>query len=245
MHASIDAPRHPITYPGSPHAVSAGPAFPRWTLGPLAQGVRDGLQRTLVFPFQSRACHPFQVVGREHLESLSGPAIFIANHASHLDTPTVLRALPHPIRRRVAIAAAADYFYRDRRLGLAVSLAFNTFPLVRRGSAHASLAYCRELLEGGWSILIFPEGTRSTTGELQPFKNGVGLLATRLRAPVIPIGITGLDRVMPKGRRCPRPGPVSVRIGAPVALPSDLDPRAAAALLRATLVSVLEGANSA
>ena len=210
-----------------------------WALRPTARLPRRGLQAGLVFPLHDRVCHPFAVEGREHLESLATPALFIANHTSHLDTPTALRALPSAVRQRVAVAAAADYFYRDGRLGFAVSLLLNTFPFCRDGSPRASLERCARLVEGGWSILMYPEGSRSATGELQPFKCGIGLLARELRVPVVPLAIVGLDRVLPKGCRRPRPGPVTVRIGAPIVISPDADRRAAAAELRTALATLL------
>jgi long-chain acyl-CoA synthetase len=215
-----------------------------WALRRPSRGLRHGLQTGLVFPLHSRVCRPFHVEGAEHLRSLAGPALFVANHTSHLDTPTALRALPPRIRRRVAVAAAADYFYRDRRLGFAASLLLNTFPFCREGPIRGSLERCGELVGAGWSILIFPEGTRSTTGELQPFKGGVGLLARELGVPVVPLAIDGLDRVLPKGSGHPRPGPVTVRIGPPIAVSRAWDRRTAAALLEASVAGLLRPAQA-
>ena len=72
------------------------------------------------------------VRGREHLEGLEAPVLFVANHSSHMDTP-LLRALPWRWRRRTAVAAAADYFYGGALLAHAVSLAFGTVPVARDG----------------------------------------------------------------------------------------------------------------
>src|SRR5205814_5921179 len=120
------------------------------------------------------------------------------------------------IRRRTAVAAAADYFYRDPARGGAVSLLVNGFPFARAGFARAGLDACRELVAAGWSVLIYPEGTRSPTGELRPFKPGIGLLARDLQVPVVAIAVEGTRRVLPKGDRRPRPGPVTVRYGTPL-----------------------------
>ena len=212
-----------------------------WALQRPASWLRAVLQLGLVFPLHRRVCSPFRVVGAEHLDGLAGPVILIANHASHLDTPTVLRALPRRVRRRVAVAAAADYFYRDRRVGAAASLALNAFPFARAGAIRPSLAHCGALVEAGWSILVYPEGTRSTTGALQPFKGGIGLLARELGVPVVPIALDGPGRVLPKGVRFPQAGPVTVRIGRPILVPRDVDRHAVVADLQGALAELLVG----
>jgi long-chain acyl-CoA synthetase len=142
---------------------------------------------------------------------ISGPVLLIANHASHLDALTVLAALPPAVRRRTAVAAAADYFFERRPLATLVSLALGAFPFHRQGAVSTSLAQCGDLADAGWSLLIFPEGTRSPDGRLQPFKAGIGLLARELGLPVVPIYLAGLYAVLPKGRCWPRPGPVELK----------------------------------
>ena len=118
------------------------------------------------------------------------------------------------------MAAAEDYFFRRPFLAAATSLLINGFPFSREGSIRPSLHYCGRLLDRGWSILIYPEGTRSTSGEIGEFKSGTGLLAVELGVPVVPIRLAGLDRVMPKGASVPRPNKVQVRIGEPLSFAS-------------------------
>jgi 1-acyl-sn-glycerol-3-phosphate acyltransferase len=163
-----------------------------------------------------RHCEPFTIEGRAAIESFKGPALIIANHSSHFDTPAALSALPERIRSRTAVAAAADRFYLRTKRGWWYSLFFNTFPIERHGGGAATLEYPISLLQRGWSVLIYPEGTRSTTGQLGNFHHGVALMAMRANVPVIPIYTEGLRDVMPKGQRTPRPAAVHVRIGAPV-----------------------------
>ena len=74
-----------------------------------------------------------RATGREKLAGLKGPVILVANHASHMDTPVILAALPWRLRKKTAVAAAADYFYKNRLVAAAVSLVFNTVPIERRG----------------------------------------------------------------------------------------------------------------
>jgi 1-acyl-sn-glycerol-3-phosphate acyltransferase len=163
-----------------------------------------------------RYCTPFTVRGRDRLRGMRGPALIMVNHTSHFDTVVAFHVLPEHVRSRTAVAAAADRFYRRSKRGWWFSLFYNAFPIDRRGGGANTLAYPRSLLERGWSVLIYPEGTRSTTGEMGAFHHGVSMLALQARVPVIPIHTQGLPDVMPKGQRTPMPAPVRVQIGAPV-----------------------------
>lgn len=215
------------------------PSFPMWPRHPAARIGRSLLQGSLVFLLHRVAARPFLVDGREHVDGLGGPVLLIANHTSHLDTPSILRALPRSLRVRTAIAAAADYFYRSRWLGAVATLALGTFPFSREGGVRASLERCGELADDGWSVLIYPEGTRSTTGALASFRSGIGLLAAELDIPVVPIGVSGTHAVWPKGSRRPRPGPVSVRIGEPIRVATDTDRTEIVARLEQAVASLL------
>ncbi len=223
-------------------AMVPSPAVPiaTWPLSRQARIVRIALLRALVFPVHGMVCRPFTVEGREHLQDLTLPALFVANHGSHLDTPSILRALPARIRRRTAVAAAADYFYRSRPAGFALSLALNAFPFSREGTVRASLSHCGKLVEDGWSLLIYPEGTRSCTGEMLPFKSGIGLLATELQIPIVPIAVEGTCAILPKGSRWPRPGPVAVKIGTPIHFEQGTSRTGAAAQLQDAVTSLLQ-----
>jgi long-chain acyl-CoA synthetase len=189
------------------------PAWPRWQ-GWVA--IRALLQRAFLFPVHTLIARPFRVEGQARLEGVTPPLLLIANHASHADTPSVLRALPPRVRRRTAVAAAADYFYAGRGRGAAMSLLLGTFPFSREGAVRASLEHCGTLADAGWSVLIYPEGTRSLTGSVGPFRSGIGLLAEQLGVPVVPVGILGTYGVLPKGSTRPRRHAVTVRFGAPL-----------------------------
>lgn len=223
--------------PGS--ARGAGVPFADWPLRPATRIARAALQYALLFPLHALLARPFRVEGAEHLRGLTAPALFIANHASHVDTVSILRALPWSIRRRLAVAAAADYFYRVRALGWVSSLVLNTFPFSRKAAVRASLEHCGRLADEGWSVLIYPEGTRSPSGELLPFKSGIGLLATGLRVPIVPVAVLGGYRVLPKGRLLPHPGTLRVRFGTPVRLAAGVMPAQAVAMLHDAVAALL------
>jgi long-chain acyl-CoA synthetase len=148
----------------------------------------------------------------------------------------ILASLPARWRYRVATAMAKEFFdahffpaghkLRDRFfMSLYYRLStffFNAFPIPQRqAGAGETIRYMGELAEDGWSILIFPEGDRSAHGEIHPFQPGVGMLASHLRLPVVPIRIEGLDRVLNRNARWPHPGRVNVRIGKPLDLHGD------------------------
>lgn len=190
----------------------------RWQTALWARVIRRLFRYVAITQYVRRYCRPLIVEGRENLRGVQGPAVIIANHSSHLDTPVVLAALPEPFRSRLAIAAAADKFYASRRKWTwRYSLFINTFP-VHRGGGVAQLQYPISLLERGWSILIFPEGGRSKSGQIGRFKAGPAIMAMEAGAPVIPVYMEGLREILPKGERRPRPGPARARIGAPVSL---------------------------
>jgi len=139
------------------------------------------------------------VRGREHLDELEGPVLFVANHASHMDTPLLLRALPWRWRRRTAVAAAADYFYGSPLLAHVVSLAFSTVP-VERNEGAAGASVLEELLDGGWSLAIYAEGTRSRDGTVGRLHGGAAMLAAERGLPIVPVHVSGTHATMPVGR---------------------------------------------
>lgn len=163
------------------------------------------------------------VTGRERLAELSGPVIFVANHASHMDTPALLRALPSPWRRRTLVAAAADYFYRDPRVAALVSLAFGTVGLERRGGGlgGGAAGHVDGLIAEGWSLVMFAEGTRSRNGSVGRLHSGAAVLAARHDLPIVPVHLSGTHAAMPTGRRWMQRKRgarhrIGVRFGAPI-----------------------------
>ena len=161
--------------------------------------------------------------GRDRLDGLEGPVLFVANHSSHMDTPAILRALPGRWRWRTAVAAATDYFYRKRSTATAVSLFFNTVPMERNGGGlePGATSHLDRLIEQGWSLLVFPEGTRSRDGSVGRLRTGAAVLAAEHGVPMVPILVSGTVRVMPPGRRwmrrkAMRRHPIRLSFGAPI-----------------------------
>ena len=186
-----------------------------WQTSAWARAARRLGRHWVIERHVRRYCCPL-TVARAPSRKLRGPAVVIVNHTSHFDTPLALSVLPEPLRSRTAVAAAADRFYREGKRGWWFSLFLNAFPIDRLGGGASTLDYPLSLLARGWSVLIYPEGTRSESGRIGEFHHGAAFLAMRARVPVIPICSEGLRDVMPKGQRSPRPASVCVRIGAPI-----------------------------
>jgi long-chain acyl-CoA synthetase len=208
------------------------PEFPAWNRLLFARIIRRLVLPLLFFPVV-RVIARVRITGREHLSSLQGPVIFAPNHQSHLDTPLILSALPSRYCYRVAPAMWKEYFdghfcpsrhtryerFRDSVLYSLVALFFNAFPIPQtEAGARQSLRYLGELVSDNWSILFFPEGERTEAGEIKPFQPGIGLIAVRLGVPVVPIRLRGLEKILHRHARWPRPGHVEIAFGSPLHL---------------------------
>jgi 1-acyl-sn-glycerol-3-phosphate acyltransferase len=210
-----------------------------WARSRTATAVRDGVHRYGLGPllrFEVRTA----VHGLDVLTDLEPPVIFVANHASHLDTPLLLLALPDAWRRRTAVAAAADYFFDTWWRAVGSALVFNTFPIDRRSGSLAATP--GRVLDAGWSVVVFPEGTRSPDGWLGHLRLGTAYLAAAHRVPVVPVGLRGTFAAMPRGRGWPAPGrpPVRVRFGPALQIGAGEPARAFAARLTAALAQLLD-----
>jgi 1-acyl-sn-glycerol-3-phosphate acyltransferase len=162
-----------------------------------------------------RAYHRFEIIGHENLRT-NRSLIIVANHCSHLDTLCLLAALPLRKLHRAFPAAASDYFFQSvPRLWIA-AVVVNAFPFARQMHVRQSLSICGQLLANpGTILIIFPEGTRSTTGQTNEFKSGIGSLVAGRDVAVVPCFVDGSFRAWPKGRRLPRPRKVRLVVGAP------------------------------
>ncbi len=168
--------------------------------------------------------HP-RWVGLEALDA-DGRAIqriYFANHASHLDSPILWSALPTPARKVTRPVAAREYWDRDVRRPL--SRGMNAVFVERCGLAAEACAPMEEALAAGDSLILFPEGTRNLEpdGVVAPFKSGIYHLKRAFPAvEVVPVALTNVGRMLPKGHLAPVPVRVGVTFGAPVPLkPTD------------------------
>jgi len=155
------------------------------------------------------------VVGREHLP-LKGPAIVVANHASHVDTLLLLTIFPSRALERVRPAAAADYFLKDPLIGWFSRNIIGIVPVARDkvGKGEDVLAPARDALAAGDIVIVFPEGTRGDGETMARLKSGVAKLAASFpEAPVTPIWLQGAGRVLPKGAHLPVPMNCTVLVG--------------------------------
>jgi 1-acyl-sn-glycerol-3-phosphate acyltransferase len=176
-----------------------------WARTWLAGFVRESFMRFVLSPamdFYARR----RATGREKLAGLKGPVILVANHASHMDTPVILSMLPRRLRKRTAVAAAADYFYKNRLVAAAVSLVFNTVPIERKGGGlnKNGGGHLDKLLDQGWNLLLYPEGTRTRDGGPGRVRRGAAVLAAAHNLSIVPIRVTGTRAAMPPGRLWPK-----------------------------------------
>jgi 1-acyl-sn-glycerol-3-phosphate acyltransferase len=184
-----------------------------WARTPAAKAAREGILRFGFKPLVWAQTEP-TVEGLDNLQRVDPPVLFVANHASHIDTPLFLCSLPPSWRSKTAVAAAADYFFDVWWRAATTALVFNTFPIERTGGKRATDT-ARKLIGEGWSVLVFPEGTRSKDGWLGRWRHGAARLAVEYGLPVVPVALRGTYAAMPKGRSWPLKGrlPVSVRFG--------------------------------
>jgi 1-acyl-sn-glycerol-3-phosphate acyltransferase len=143
-----------------------------------------------------------------------GPLIIAANHASNLDVPVIGSWLIPRLGRRIHWLGKKELF--DWPIIGWVASNGGVHPVDRGGADIEAFRLAQRILDGGHVLFVFPEGTRSPDGALQEARDGIALLALRTGAPIVPIGISGSDRVWPKDQRLPHPGGhVTVRIGRP------------------------------
>lgn len=163
-----------------------------------------------------RVYHRLTITGREHLP-LEDSFVLVCNHVSHLDTVSLQAALPLTWMHRTFPAAARDYFFSSVPRSVFSVIFVNGLPFDRQAKGAESLDVCRALLARRRHVLIlFPEGTRSTTGEVGRFRSGIARLVAGTRVPVVPCYLAGGLRAFPKGSLFPRPTKLGLRIGAPM-----------------------------
>jgi long-chain acyl-CoA synthetase len=200
--------------------------FPRWNRGALARAARRIFLPGFLLPLNRIFAH-VRTTGLDNLKNLEPPVIFASNHQSYMDATSIMSALPARWRYRVAPAMRKEFFeehFHGRSFTNSLNyylsaLFFNCFPIPQREpGALATLRYIGELSSDKWCLLIFPEGIMTDAGEIAPFQPGVGMIASKLGIPVVPIRIRGLERVLNKSWKMARPGRVKIAFGAPMEL---------------------------
>ena len=190
-----------------PNCVSGDPFYTKYT-----RKLFEGFAR-LVFRYYC----PLDVAGRNNLPE--GSFIFCSNHASHMDSIALMAASSRSFDQ-FGLLAASDYFFRNPWIYRCFSSIVNLIPISRTAGAESwqhTIALCRRFVEGGERhLIVFPEGTRSGSGKIGPFKGGVGLLSAELGLPIVPAYVHGSGDAMPKGRFFPAHKQVAVRIGVPI-----------------------------
>jgi 1-acyl-sn-glycerol-3-phosphate acyltransferase len=204
----------------------------RWARSIPAQWVRERFMQFVMNPILDHYAAR-RATGFERLQQLKGPVILVANHASHMDTPIILSALPRKLRKRTAVAAAADYFYRYRITAWLASLLFNTVPVDRKGGGGGTkgASHLDKLLDDGWNLLLYPEGSRKhATDGTSRVRRGAAVLASHHNLSIVPIRVTGTAAAMPpgafwpkrlRGRMFTRRHRVDVTFGEPIAPQAD------------------------
>jgi long-chain acyl-CoA synthetase len=212
--------------------------YARWARRWPITWIRLLVYYALVWPATMIMDKP-RIIGREHLRDFHGQALIISNHITQSDIGFILAALPTRLRHRVATAMQGEvlrsmrhppqeWFFLRRwfeQLQYALTTAFfNVFSLPQRAGYRESFKFAGEVADQGYSIVIFPEGKRTETGEMSPFRSGIGLLSKRLQLPIVPMRIDGLFPLKQKKQRFSKPGTVQVRIGQPVTFEATDDP---------------------
>jgi long-chain acyl-CoA synthetase len=223
---------------GEPDSSAEYP-YPEWTQRFPFTWLRVLILYAVVFPITAVLCW-LRVRGAANVRTLRGPALFVSNHITYFDHALILSALPGRFRPSLAIAQEGERLRLWRRPPTGTPmhrrlrwlaqyfltvLIFNTFSLPKASGFRRSFAHAGETVDRGYSLLVFPEGIRTDHRGMNPFKGGIGVLASKLSVPIVPVYIAGLTELKLSGRRgFTTPGRVSVLFGPPVTYARDEDP---------------------
>ncbi len=212
--------------------------YSRWPQNWLVRWIRVLGYNCITLPYIMVMARP-KIIGRERLKDFHGPALIISNHIAQIDIGFLMAALPLHLRNRLGVAMQGemlrsmrhppkDWFFLKRwweqlRYAL-IAMFFNVFSLPQRAKYRESFRFAGELVDRGYSVVIFPEGRRTETGEMSPFRSGIGLLATHLNLPIIPMRIDGLFPFKIAKKHYAPPHAIQVTIGDPVRFEPTADP---------------------
>jgi 1-acyl-sn-glycerol-3-phosphate acyltransferase len=207
--------------------------------------VRRLLKRLILYAFQILFARPIMVgvVGvryRRRNAVPEGPCLVVSNHNSHLDAAVLMTMFPLRRVSRVHPVAAADYFGSSWFMRMWAMLFLNSVPFERKPSrGKDALAPLIDLLKSGDSLIFFPEGSRGEAGVVARFRPGIGMLVKALPGLlVVPVYLSGPERIWPRGNVVPVPLSIDANIGKPRTYDPDLDPREIADRVRADVLAL-------
>ncbi|HWS95179.1 MAG TPA: 1-acyl-sn-glycerol-3-phosphate acyltransferase, partial [Candidatus Methylomirabilis sp.] len=211
-------------------AQQSGYRYPRWAQRWPITWIRTVIYYLASLPATLIMAHP-TIVGRENLADIDGPIFITCNHVTYIDVGFVLIAMPHRIRRKLAVGMLGERLWSMWRPPASINVfarwwqqagyylvvaLFNVFPLPQQSGVRESFAFAGESVDRGYSVVVFPEGRRTQDGRPSPFRSGVGMLAQKLGVPVVPLRIDGLFDMKLSGRKIARRGELKVMIGKPL-----------------------------
>jgi len=214
-----------------------------WSRRYAARLVRAVVLDNVTRPVVHAVASP-RVRGAAVLELVEAPAIYVANHASHVDTPLLLSLLPPGVRHRTVVAAAADHFFDRTWKAHLWALTLAAIPIERQRVNRRSAEAAAELLRDGWNLLIYPEGGRTPDGWFGTMRGGAAYLAVRTGRPVVPVHIEGTYRILPRGGERLRRSPTTVTFGSPLRAGEEEDARRLEARIDAALATLADEATS-
>ncbi len=225
--------------------------YPHWPWNPVMQFIRAAFLELIAMPLVRFFAKP--KVRRSVFEWPETPMLIVANHVTSYDVPLILYALPGKVRRRVAVAMSGEMILdwrRARNQGnwflnavapieyIVVTALFNIFPLPQFSGFRRSFQHAGEAIDGGYSVIVFPEGRRADNEQLQGFKPGTGLLWKELGTAALPVRLTGLGDIKEGRKHWFRAGNIGIAVGGILPAQSDRSPEDLTAMLREAIVNV-------
>lgn len=201
--------------------------YPRWAQSWPVRIFRAAVFNLLARPAMLLLGWP-SVHGRDNLRDVKAPVLVVADHIAFFDPAYIMEGLPERFRAKLAVAMDGELLESmrnpPRERGFIAGLAdraaywlvvsiYNVFPLPLRAGFRKSFAFIGDLIDRGWNVLIFPEGTRTKDGRMSPFRAGIGMLATQLQLPVVPMRMDGIFELKAADKHWAPPGQIKVWIG--------------------------------
>jgi 1-acyl-sn-glycerol-3-phosphate acyltransferase len=182
-----------------------------------------------------RLFHRLKILGAENFPQ-DAPFILVANHSSHLDVLALAAPFRAKLRDRIFPIAAGDTFFEKVPVSLFAAYALNALPLWRKHCDPRDLEELRRrLVEEPCAYVLFPEGTRTRTGEMGPFRRGIGSLVASSLVPVVPCHLAGAFEAFSCHHRFPRPRRLTLTVGAPLRFPAASNDKAGWTVVAATI----------